>query len=292
MIEDRDYMRSASAGLKGSVTVGLILTLAVVFVLQETVLPHLVPLDYLVLSLDGLRHGFVWQLLTFQMLHAGWLHLIFNSIAIYFFGRPVEYALGRRRWLTLYFLSGIIGGLVQMLCALLLPWHFAGPVVGASAGGAGLIAAFAVLNWNEPFTLLLYFIPVTLRGKTLFGFSLAFALIGMAAGGGGVAHAAHLGGLLAGFALVRWGETARQSLERWRPFHSRQRKRQLVKVASIRTTRWPDAPSEQSADLPSEEFISREVDPILDKISAHGIQSLTERERKILEKARHRMAKR
>ena len=48
----------------------------------------------------------------------------------------------------------------------------------------------------------------------------------------------------------------------------------------------------QWADLPSEEFISKEVDPILDKISAHGIQSLTERERKILEAARAKMAKR
>jgi hypothetical protein len=48
----------------------------------------------------------------------------------------------------------------------------------------------------------------------------------------------------------------------------------------------------ERAELPSEEFISQEVDPILDKISAHGIQSLTERERKILEAARAKMARR
>ena len=63
----------------------------------------------MILSKQGLMHGYVWQLLTFQFLHAGWLHLIFNGLAIYFFGRSVEYVLGRSRWLRLYFASGVLG---------------------------------------------------------------------------------------------------------------------------------------------------------------------------------------
>ena len=64
-----------------------------------------------------------------------------------------------------------------------------------------------------------------------------------------------------------------------------------VFVHTRQANQWPNQPSPK-AELPSEEFISREVDAILDKISAHGIQSLTERERKILEAARAKMAKR
>jgi hypothetical protein len=66
----------------------------------------------------------------------------------------------------------------------------------------------------------------------------------------------------------------------------------LVKAASVKSSKWPLPKADRDTDLPSEEFISREVDPILDKISQHGIQSLTARERRILETARNKMAKR
>jgi hypothetical protein len=68
--------------------------------------------------------------------------------------------------------------------------------------------------------------------------------------------------------------------------------RRLVKVSSTTSARWGRAKSTAETELPAAEFLSREVDPILDKISAHGIQSLTERERRILEAARERMGKR
>jgi len=298
MLEDRDYMRQPSDGQMVSATVVLLVTNIVVFLLKLTVLPPLIAFHYLPLSLDGLRHGFVWQLLSFQFLHAGWVHLIFNSLGLYFFGRPVELALGRIRFLQVYFVSGIVGGLMQMLLALAWPHLFDGPVVGASAGVSGLLAAFAVIHWDRQFTLLVYFFPVTLRGRTMLWFSIGMALLGIATAGldrssdHKVAHAAHLGGLVAGFLFVRLGLAMRSSSWSWQPLKSRQRKRELVKAASIKTPRWPRSTPQVQAELPEEEFISREVDPILDKISAHGIQSLTERERRILEAARKRMAKR
>jgi hypothetical protein len=116
-----------------------------------------------------------------------------------------------------------------------------------------------------------------------------------------VAHAAHLGGLLGGLLWVRLGwhhehihlpwERMGQRWRQWRAFHSRDRKRQLVATA-VKTGYWRKPKPETPVEVPPGEFISREVDPILDKISAHGIQSLTERERKILEAARSKMAKR
>ena len=104
----------------------------------------------------------------------------------------------------------------------------------------------------------------------------------------GVAHAAHLGGYLAGIAYMRW-DSQRSPLP-WNPLLARRRKRQLVQTAA-QVARWRKS-DKAPGEVPPDEFISREVDPILDKISAHGIHSLTPHERQILEAARSKMGKR
>jgi membrane associated rhomboid family serine protease len=293
MLEDRDYMRQSSSGWRWSATLTLVVTLIVAFILQITVLKHSEFSDYLPLSLEGIKHGFVWQLLTFQFLHGGWLHLLFNCWTLYMFGREVEWTLGKARFLILYFSSGVVGGLFQVLVSLLWPNYFGGPVVGASAGIFGLVAAFAMLFPERMLTMLVFFIiPVNMRAKMLLFISLLITALGIAFPakfGSNVAHAAHLGGILTGMAFVRFGGALRRNF--WNPMESRRRKRELIRAGSIRLPQWPRSKSDNPADLPEEEFISREVDPILDKISQHGIQSLSERERKILEAARNKMAK-
>lgn len=245
--------------------------------------------DYLALSLEGLRHGFLWQFFTFQFLHYGWLHLIFNGLVIYFFGRPVEMALGGRRFLALYLASGGIGGVLQMLFALGLPQYFDAPVVGASAGASGLVAAFAVLNWREYFTLFFYFIiPIHIRGRTLFWAGVAIAVIGILSPGSHIAHAAHLGGILTGFFYAQWLIRERAA-QRKAPV-ARKPRREMA--ARLRTkTSWLKTAATPGADESDGDFLQREVDPILDKISAQGIQSLTAREREILETARRKMTR-
>ena len=208
MLEDRDYMRQpAYHEPRVSFTVALLIVNAAVFLAQLAAANSTGGVEiegaYFALSLAGLEHGFVWQLLTFQFMHAGWMHIIFNSLAIYFFGRPVEEALGRRHFLTLYLASGVIGGLVQMLFAWLVPQYFDAPVMGASAGAYGLVAAFAILHWTERFSLLIYFIPVNMTGKILLAVSLGLAFVGMLNLHSGVANAAHLGGILTGAFYVR-----------------------------------------------------------------------------------------
>jgi rhomboid family protein len=292
MIEDRDYMRQpAYHEPRISFTVALLIVNAMVFLVQLIVSQSMraseIELTYFALSPEGLKHGYVWQLLTFQFMHAGWLHLIFNSLAIFFFGRSVETVLGRSRFLAVYFSSGIIGGVVQMIFALCLPDYFGGAVVGASAGAYGLVAAFAVLNWEEQFTLLIYFFPVSMRGKTLLWASTGLVVIGLLIPGSGVANAAHLGGILMGFVCVRYIFQGRwPQLE----FPSR-RKEPREFVAAGKNKFWSSA-AKTGEELSAEEFLQREVDPILDKISAHGIQSLTTRERETLEKARAKITKR
>lgn len=248
-------------------------------------------IGYLALSCDGLAHGLIYQLITYQFLHGGFLHLLFNMVTLWFFGRAVEDRLGSRRYLQLYFLSGVMGGLLHVSLGWIFPEFFGrAPVVGASASICGLIAAFAALD-PEQLILFNFFIPM--RAKWLFYISLGIALLFvLMPGQSGIAHAAHLGGLLTGWAYVRFVLPGRWRLPAWPWFRPRSRK--IVKLPRSASFLRPSSPRRRmpaAEDLPPAEFISREVDPILDKISVHGIQSLTERERKILEAARERMGR-
>jgi membrane associated rhomboid family serine protease len=252
---------------------------------------------YLPLSFDGLMSGHVWQLFTFQFLHADELHLFCNLIAIYFFGRPMEEHLGRSRFLTLYLASGVVGGLLQVAFSPLLPAYFGDPasgVVGASAGAFGLVAAFATLFPDRSLTLLLFFVfPVNMRAKTLIWISVGLALLGLLSPHGQMADAAHLGGILTGFLFIRWVVQGRSLRIRWAATPSARRPRILVRTSSGgKSANWQTQNAGSVDTLPPDEFISREVDPILDKISAHGFQSLTDRERQILEQARSKISRR
>lgn len=239
-------------------------------------------------------YHWIYQLFTFQFLHHpdNALHLFLNCLSLYFIGPPIEQALGGRKFWGLYLGSGVVGGLVQLALGPLIP-SFSGSVVGASAGICGLMACFSVLHWHESVQFLVAFvIPVSVRGKYLLLITVVVAVIGVLSRESGVAHGAHLGGLLGGYVLSRvllgdaWGWFQLPDLR------FRRKKKLLVKTVASVGEGWKKAPPVVTEDLPPAEFISREVDPILDKISAHGIHSLTDRERKILEAARSRMGKR
>ena len=291
MLEDRSYMRGPSFGSGRSITVLLVIILAVCFVLQSVILSYsefgTALLHYMVLSKAAITRGYVWQFLTFQFLHAGFMHVFFNCLALYFVGKALESSMPVKHWLSIYFGAGLAGGLLQAVGNIFLPNNFGGSVVGASAGVSGLLAAFAFLYPQQE--IYLWFV-LRFPAKFFFIFSVIlsvfFILVPAGGPGGGVAHGAHLGGLLFGYAYARW------LLHReWKmpSFNFFRRPKEFVHTRQASS--WA-AQKAAKAELPSDEFISREVDPILDKISAHGIQSLTERERKILEAARAKMARR
>jgi hypothetical protein len=132
-------------------------------------------------------------------------------------------------------------------------------------------------------TMLIFFIiPVRMRAKTLLIFSGVLAVMGVVFSesifGGNVANAAHLGGMAMGWLYVKkiLKNPALMDASEARQFIPPK----LVKERAV-------TPEEKSAD----EFLESEVDPILDKISAHGIQSLSGRERAVLETARRKMVK-
>jgi membrane associated rhomboid family serine protease len=299
MLDDRSYMRDSSYGGQRSLTTTLLIVNAAIFVIHSLLEYYGLfrVVEYFALSTTGLARGFIWQLVTYQFLHGGFFHLLVNLIAIFFFGRAMEEALGRSSFLKLYFAGGIVGGLLQIVLALLFPTAFGGAVVGASACAFALVAAFATMFPDRTITLLIFFIlPVSMRARTLLWISLAIAIFGIVVPSGHIADGAHLGGIIAGFLFVKWfvqGEGWTIRLPTFRRPERRPPEFTRPPAAPSRRSFWQNPkPSSEGPDLPPAEFISREVDPILDKISAEGIHSLTERERKILEAARAKMAKR
>ena len=323
MLEDRDYMRQpAYDDVPGigrllkvhnwSWTVVLLAVNLLVFIVQCALSQQHLTLSlepqnefldkYFALSLEGLKHGCLWQLFTYQFMHGSLMHILLNGWAIYVFGRILEDVVGGRNLLYIMLSSGVLGGLFQVAVAAYWP-QFDGPVVGASAGAFGLVAAFATLFPERQLTMLLYFIiPLRLRAKTLLHVSVGIALGGLVLPnlfdhlmGAHVANAAHLGGMVMGVIYVR-----KIILGRWfRGQGLAYRHQSGYPVAPATPDFQPEPPKfwrarpvVPEAELSADELLKHQVDPILDKISAHGLQSLTAREREILELASGKLAKR
>ncbi|NOS68621.1 MAG: rhomboid family intramembrane serine protease [Verrucomicrobia bacterium] len=290
MLEDREYMRASQHRNGMSVTLKLVIILATAFSLQcinDVYLKANVE-HWFALTRQGFGHGWLWQLLSFQFLHQNLTHIIFNLISLWMFGRFVENVLGTKRFLVAMFGCGVVGGLLQGALMLLFPLHYGFVVVGASAGVSGLIAIFCLIQRDSEVRLnFILPVPAIALFWLLLGISLFFTLVPTSREMG-VAHAAHLGGLLAGVAWVKFGwhhDFNQLPWERWFTMH---------RGADSRKSRRPSAgPSRRSGSAEGREsaetFISTDVDAILDKISAQGIQSLTDAERKVLEAARKKM---
>jgi membrane associated rhomboid family serine protease len=165
------------------------------------------------LSLEGVQHGLWWQFLTYQFLHGGlqypltnplaWIHIGCNMLFLHSLGPVLEDTLGPRRFLALFLGSGIFGGSVHLLGAWMAPDHFNSPVVGASAGLCGLLAALCAIYAEAPMEVrLLFIIPLKMRAKFLLFFTASISIAGTVVPFGGIAHLAHLGGLVGGLLVL------------------------------------------------------------------------------------------
>jgi len=143
----------------------------------------------------------VWQPVTYMFLHGGLFHLLFNMLALWMFGVDLERRWGTRFFARFYFISGM-GAAATTLLVSLLPYSFAAPLyesvtVGASGAIYGLLVAFAMMYPNRPIYLYMLF-PIPARVFVLIIGAISF-LSSVSETRGGVAHAAHLGGLVAGY---------------------------------------------------------------------------------------------
>ena len=150
----------------------------------------------------------VWQLVTYAFLHAGFLHIFFNMFALWMFGSPLEIFWGRQRYLVYYFVCVIAAGLVQLATTYLSGLDEA--TLGASGGVFGLLLAFGFYFPRQKVILLLFPVPIPAwLFVTLYGFlELAFGVTGSESG---VAHFAHLGGMLGGaLVILTWRARERE----------------------------------------------------------------------------------
>lgn len=256
-------------GTQGSLTLLLVVLNVLCFLAQllaDWISPGWME-QWLALSRTGILNGYIWQFFTYMFLHGGVMHLLVNMFTLYFAGREVEALTGRAHFLGIFFLGGLIGGVAQIVAV------SGGSLMGASAGVFAILIAFTTIFPEVQLTCLIFFvIPLRIKAKYLAMIlvlsSIAFVLTGSIQE---IGHVAHLGGCLVGWVYVKrlgFGNPLRIQayFDRKREFAAR------VKGMS------------------PEEFISEEIDPILDKIAREGIHSLTRLERKILEKGRDKIA--
>ncbi|MGA7303617.1 MAG: rhomboid family intramembrane serine protease [Rhodothermales bacterium] len=141
-----------------------------------------------------------WQLVTYGFMHGGFTHLFFNMFALWMFGMQVENTMGSRRFATYYFTCLIGAGIIQSLVVYISGSY--APTVGASGAVFGLLLAFGLFFPEQP--IYLYFLfPIKAKWfVVLFG---GLELIyGVSNTQQGVAHFAHLGGMIFGFLLIQF----------------------------------------------------------------------------------------
>jgi membrane associated rhomboid family serine protease len=198
-----------------------------------------------------------WTLITYMFAHAGWMHILFNMFALYVFGIRVEDRLGPQRFIVLYFVSGIAGALLSFAFS-------ETEILGASAAVFGVCLAYARF-WPRDQFLFWGIIPIEARWLVLI-----FTLMALFGVGAGVAHFAHLGGFLGGYLYLLF-------LERNHPATRFKAKATAGPPADALAGGW------QKVNRNAVHAVNRdEVNRILDKISASGLNSLTPQERLFL----------
>ncbi|MBX6363173.1 MAG: rhomboid family intramembrane serine protease [Gemmatimonadetes bacterium] len=219
-----------------------------------------------------------WTVLTYMFVHAGILHVLFNMLALFFFGPPLEERWGSREFIKYYLICGLGGAAFSFLFA------FHSPVIGASAAVYGVMLAFA-MNWPDSPIYIWGIFPVAAKWLVLIFVALSL-FSGFGGAADGVAHFAHLGGFAAGFVYLKFGRLragAAARLKRLRP------KPRLTVIPGSATSA-PPKPARRARPSEEERLLD-DVDRILDKIARTGMSSLTPEERRLLDEASRRYRK-
>lgn len=200
-----------------------------------------------------------WTLVTYMFLHSGLSHIFFNMLGLWMFGSRVEERIGSRRFLTLYFLSGLAGALLSIVLS-------PAAVIGASAGVFGVMLAFARF-WPDA-QILFWFFPMPARIAVMVMAGLEL-YSGFGGSRGGIANFAHLGGFAGAWLYLVYLER-RAGVRKFRA-------QTVAPVPKDTLLNW------KRVDPGKVHEVNRdEVNRILDKISAQGIGSLTAQEKLFL----------
>ncbi|MGH9584716.1 MAG: rhomboid family intramembrane serine protease, partial [Bryobacteraceae bacterium] len=188
------------AGLKWLLIANAVLFVIPVF-FRSSVEPLLAPL--VLVPVEVVRELHVWQLFSYMFFHAGIGHILWNMLALWLFGIELERLWGTRRFLRFYVLCGIFAGLTVVICAYL----FGGvrvPTIGSSGAIYGILAAYALV-FPDQTVLFGFLIPMKSKYFVMIIGGIVFLQSYMAASGAGsgIAVTANLGGLVAGYLLIR-----------------------------------------------------------------------------------------
>jgi len=241
----------------------LILTNVTVFAAQELLGLYPFFIENFALIPALFFGGHVWTLFTYMFLHGGFSHILFNMLALWMFGTMLERVWGSREFLKYYLITGLGGG----LCYALFNMGSFIPTVGASGAIYGLLLAYAVMFPNN-IIYIWFVIPV--RAKY---FAIIFGIIEFLASfnpGSGVAHLAHLGGMVMGYVYLKWGKASA-----------------ITNAPGARMREWKKKLEDSAREREAQEIedVRREVDDLLDKINKVGMDGLTKQEQQRLEKA-------
>ncbi|HLF15340.1 MAG TPA: rhomboid family intramembrane serine protease [Bacteroidota bacterium] len=205
-----------------------------------------------------------WTVFTYMFLHAGLGHILFNSIALFFFGPRLEAELGEKHFLWLYIVSGLSGAALSFI------FSFNTAIVGASAAIYGVLIGFTWF-WPRSQFYIWGILPVEARWLVV-GMTALSIFGGFGGGGDGVAHFAHLGGFLGGYLYLR-------SAVPRRPVAAPGMPAERHSIDPLAVQRWRNIPTEGMHEVNREEYRR-----IMLKLEAGGAGSLTPQEIGFLER--------
>jgi rhomboid family protein len=186
------------------VTTALIVANVAIYLLQSLLPGLVVPFALWPLGASQMdpRVGFApWQLVTYAFLHGGLWHVAFNMFALYMFGGPIERVFGTRQFLLYYFVCVVSAALTQLAVAAMLGGLY--PTIGASGGVFGLLLAYGLYFPNN--RVMLIFPPIPMPARVFVVLYAALELfLGVTGTQAGVAHFAHLGGMIGGWLMLRY----------------------------------------------------------------------------------------
>ena len=251
----------------------------------------------------------VYQFITYMFLHGGFTHIFFNMFALWMFGAVIERVWGPKKFLFYYISCGIGAGMTQELAqyvnylslglsefdqvnvggTLMLTSDYLNlwTTIGASGAVYAILLAFGMIFPNERLFIIPF--PFPIKAKWLVVGYIAIELFSALSGpGDGVAHTAHLGGMLFGFIMIRYWKKHPENgsgfgRSRGKEFFDDMKRRFDERQRSSNRRRWVNEPEEsQEPPKKPKRQNQEEIDAILDKIRKSGYDSLTKEEKKKL----------
>jgi membrane associated rhomboid family serine protease len=236
-----------------------------------------------ILTIGDHNNFYIWQLLTYQFMHANLSHIFFNMLMLWMFGMEIENIMGSKKFLIFYLACGFGAGLIQLFLSPLFEGGM-GPTIGASGAVFGVMIAFA-MYFPDRYVFLYFLIPVKAKYLIAFLVVIEFMSVGNQSI---VAHLAHLGGAITAFFFILYDR--RKRISAGNIFGSFKKSNNGFSSSSLRNafkSRPKDVEDAKFYDINESKKddaidYQEEVDRILDKISQHGYQKLSESEKKTL----------